>query len=245
VLGNKPHDSEPGGRETVRMRQTLIFDADDTLWENNVYFKRVVDDFVDWVAHPTLERAQIRRLLNDVEAANLGTHGYGTTAFLHNLGECLERLRQQPTSASDRREIEALADALVNHELELMPGVTEALEELGRRHELLLLTKGTPDEQQRKIDASGLAGHFRSIHIVREKDAETYRRLTRERRLSLETTWMIGNSPKSDIVAARTAGLRAVFIPHRHTWELEESALDHADERVLVLGSFPELLRHF
>ena len=227
------------------MRQTLIFDADDTLWENNIYFKRVVDDFLDWVAHPTLERHQIRAMLNDVEAANIGTHGYGTTAFLHNLAECLERLRERPTSDADRREIEQLASALIAHRLELMPGVVDTLTELAHRHDLLLLTKGAPEEQQRKIDASGLAGHFRQVHIVAEKDAETYRHLTVAQALSPETTWMIGNSPKSDIRAAREAGLNAVFIPHRYTWELELAEVDLDHERVLVLSTFSELLHYF
>ena len=227
------------------MHKTLIFDADDTLWENNVYFKRVVDDFVDWVAHPTLDRDQIRNLLNDIEAANIGTHGYGTTAFLHNLGACLERLRERPTSAAEQDEIRALATALIDHQLELMPQVADVLDQLSRRHRLLLLTKGAREEQQRKIDASGLARHFSHVHIVPEKDPATYRRLTAEHGLRPEATWMIGNSPKSDVLSARVAGLNAVFIPHRHTWELEEAALDLSDERVLVLTSFIELLQHF
>jgi len=83
------------------------------------------------------------------------------------------------------------------------------------------------------------------VHIVSEKDAATYQTLVSEHRLDLQTTWMIGNSPKSDILAARAAGLNAVFIPHRYTWELEHSELDPTDDRVLVLASFPELLHHF
>jgi putative hydrolase of the HAD superfamily len=228
-----------------RGRQTLIFDADDTLWENNIYFVQVVNDYLDWVAHPTLDRKQIRAILNDIEAANIRTHGYGTTAFLNNLAETLERLRERPTSESERVEIERLADALVHHRIELMPGVAEALSDLGTRHELLMLTKGAADEQQRKVDASGLADHFAAVHIVSEKDPQTYRGLVEQHGLGLERTWMIGNSPKSDIVAARTAGLNAVFIPHRFTWELEHSEIDSADVRVLVLERFPDLLQHF
>jgi len=243
-MPGEPNSSHHGKGRT-EMRQTLIFDADDTLWENNIYFKRVVDDFLAWVAHPTLEHAEIRTMLNDIESANIGVHGYGAGAFLHNLGQCLERLQQRPTSDADRREIESLANALLSHELELMPGVADTLRDLGSRHELLLLTKGAADEQRRKIDASGLAEHFAHIHIVREKDAAAYRRLTAQHGLAPRSTWMIGNSPKSDIVAARAADLNAVFIPHRHTWELEQSVVDHTDRRVLVLGSFPELVHHF
>lgn len=233
------HDQAP------RARQTLIFDADDTLWENNRYFKQVVDDYLDWVAHPTLDRSHVRAMLNDIEAANLSTHGYGTAAFLHNLAECLHRLRDRPATEAEHREIEGLASALITHQIELMPGVVATLSALGTRHQLLLLTKGTPEEQQRKIDASGLADHFSSVSIVAEKDAGTYRALIAHRSLSRQSTWMIGNSPKSDIVAARAAGLNAVFIPHQHTWELEHTEIDLVDPRVLVLRSFPELLKHF
>jgi putative hydrolase of the HAD superfamily len=221
--------------------QTLIFDADDTLWENNRLFERVIDDFIDWIEHPTLDRAEIRRILHDVEAANAVAHGYGTEVFLASLGDCFERLHDRPAGAGERREIAQLARSLVHHEVELMPGVADTLTDLGRRHELLLLTKGAPDEQQRKIDASGLAGHFRSIHIVREKDAGRYRALAEQERLALERTWMIGNSPKSDILPAREAGMGAVFIPSEHTWALEEAALDPADGRVIRLKRFAEL----
>ena len=247
-----PPRSEPSREAEPRPRtgrpgspQTLIFDADDTLWENNVYFDRVIEDFVDWVAHPTLDRGTIRAMLNDVEAANLHTHGYGTTAFLHNLAECLERLRSRPTGAQERQEIERLAAALIHHEIELMPGVSDALRQLGRRHRLLLMTKGAQQEQQRKIDASGLAEHFEAVHIVAEKHPEAYRRLVSAHGLAPATTWMIGNSPRSDIVAARAAELNAVYIPHAQTWELEHAEMDLSDPRVLVLAAFPDLLLHF
>jgi putative hydrolase of the HAD superfamily len=129
--------------------------------------------------------------------------------------------------------------------VELVPGVAETLAELGDRHDLLLVTKGDPAEQQRKIDASNLAHHFASVHIVDEKHAGTYRSLVAEQGLVPETTWMIGNSPRSDILPARAAGLNAVFIPNPHTWVLEEEELDPADRGVLHLEHFRELTAHF
>jgi putative hydrolase of the HAD superfamily len=221
--------------------QTLIFDADDTLWENNRLYERVVDDFIAWIEHPTLDRGEIRAILNDIEAANTVAHGYGTEVFLASLAECFERLRERPAGAAERREIDELARALVHHEVELMPGVAETLADLERRHALLLLTKGSQEEQQRKIDASGLAGHFRSIRIVREKDVGEYRTLAEEERLSLDATWMIGNSPRSDILPAREAGMGAVFIPNEITWALEDAAIDPSDSRVIRLERFTEL----
>ncbi|MEV1333639.1 HAD family hydrolase [Micromonospora costi] len=225
--------------------QVLIFDADDTLWENNVVFERVIDDFLSWLDHPTLDRREIRAILDDIERANAVVHGYGSKVFLRSLGECLERLRERPATDAERSEIDRLAVALVEHRIELMPGVAEALDELAGRHELLLLTKGDREEQQRKLDASGLLHHFRAAHIVPEKDADTYRWLAREHGFDPAAAWMIGNSPRSDILPARAAGMQAVFIPNQNTWVLEDEELDPTDHGVLRLAAFPDLLRHF
>ncbi|WP_236788979.1 HAD family hydrolase [Amycolatopsis sp. GM8] len=227
------------------MRQTLIFDADDTLWENNVVFERVIDDYLDWLAHPTLDRAELRAILDDIERANAAVHGYGTKVFLRSLHECVARLRQRPATEQEGRQILELADQLINHRIELIPGVADTLGDLAARHELLLLTKGDQEEQQRKIDASGLDHHFSHVHIVREKHAGTYLELVEEHSLRPAHAWMIGNSPKSDIVPARQAGLNAVFIPNESTWVLEHDVVDPADDRVLHLSRFPELLSHF
>lgn len=223
-------------------RQTLVFDADDTLWENNVLFERVVESYLDWLAHPTLDRAALRAVLDDVERANVPVHGYGSASFLRSLHDAFEKLSERPATAAERTEITDLAAALVNHEVELVPGVEETLGQLGTRHDLLLLTKGALDEQQRNIDASNLAHHFRSVHIVAEKRTPTYRALVAEQGLTPASTWMIGNSPASDIVPAREAGLGAVFIPNAHTWVLEH---DEVPDDVLTLECFPELLDHF
>lgn len=225
-------------------RQTLVFDADDTLWENNVLFERVIDSYLDWLAHPALDRDAVRSVLDEVERATVAVHGYGTAALLHSLGECVEQVRERRATEAERAEIAALAAALVNHEVELVPGVAATLEELGTRHELLLLTKGQFAEQQRKIDASNLAHHFRGIHIVAEKRVGTYRALVADRGLVARSTWMIGNSPRSDILPAREAGLNAVFVPNAHTWILEQDELPD-DAGVLRLARFPDLLDHF
>ncbi|MBL1093878.1 MULTISPECIES: HAD family hydrolase [Streptomyces] len=223
----------------------LIFDADDTLWENNVIFERVIDEFLEWMVRPGLDRAAVRTVLDGIEAANAPTLGYGSKVFLHSLGECVARLRGRAATAEETARIAGWAAAFAGDRVELMPGVPETLAELARRHELLLLTKGDTEEQERKVAASGLTGHFRGVHIVAEKDVATYERLKRAYDLVPDETWMIGNSPKSDILPARSAGLNAVFIPHRHTWVLEHDELDPDDKKVLHLSAFQELLRHF
>jgi putative hydrolase of the HAD superfamily len=229
----------------MKSEQTLIFDADDTLWENNVVFERVIEDYLDWVAHPTLDRAQVRAVLNEIELANTVAHGYGSRVFLRTLGDCFGRLNERPASPTEEAQIRELAAALAEHRVELLPDVAETLDQLGSRHSLFLLTKGDPDEQQRKIDASNVSHHFIDIHIVAEKNVDTYHSVTSQHDLDPARTWMIGNSPKSDILSARRAGLNAVFIPNDNTWALEHDVLDPNDTGVLHLRQFGELLLHF
>lgn len=111
--------------------QVLIFDADDTLWENNVLFERVIADFLDWLEHPTFDRVEIRAILDDIEAANAVSHGYGSKVFLRSLAECLERLYERPATARERRRIDELAVTLIERRVELVPGVAETLTDLG------------------------------------------------------------------------------------------------------------------
>jgi putative hydrolase of the HAD superfamily len=226
-------------------RQTLIFDADDTLWENNVIFERVVDDFVDWIAHPTLDHLAIRAILAEIEEANVVAHGYGSKSFLRSLGDCFNHLMQRPVGAAEQARFDAFADAFSHNKVELIGDVAAVLDDLGTRHDLYLVTKGKPEEQQRKIDASGLDHHFRGIDIVPVKEPATYRHIVAERGFDPAVTWMIGNSPKSDIIAARAAGLRAVFVPHPNTWAHEHAELDPGDVGILTVATFGELTRHF
>jgi putative hydrolase of the HAD superfamily len=165
--------------------------------------------------------------------------------FLRSLADCFAHLNERPATTAEVASIAALAAPLLEHRVTPIPGVVDTLTELGTRHRLLLLTKGATDEQQQKIDASALAPHFEHVHIVAEKHVDTYRDLVRRHDLDPTATWMIGNSPKSDVVPARGAGLRAVFIPNAHTWALEHAELDPDDDGILRLTAVSELLEHF
>jgi len=235
----------PTLRGVTGPRLHLIFDADDTLWEANILFDRAINDFIEWIAHPTSDKASIRATLNDIEAANAFAHGYGTRVFLMSLHECFERMLERPPAADDVARIEKLAEPLLTHAIEPIDGVESTLIELGARHDLLMLTKGDEREQQEKIDLSGFASHFRRIVIVPEKSTEVYVNLVEVEALDPARTWMIGNSPKSDIGPALAAGLGAVFIPNANTWVLERDDLDESAERLVQLERFVDLLSHF
>ncbi|HTS78420.1 MAG TPA: HAD family hydrolase [Bryobacteraceae bacterium] len=222
----------------------LIFDADDTLWENNIYFERAFDDFVDFLAHSALKPAQIREILNEIELVNSRMHGYGARNFGKNLQQAYRHLAQREIRDGDLGHVMSLAERILEQPLEMIEGVEETLADLAARHDLTLFTKGHPEEQRLKVDRSGLGRFFAHTAIVKEKDAPAYRNLAAERGFDPARTWMIGNSPKSDINPAIEAGWSAVLVPHAHTWVLERQDL-HASPRVLQVEKFSDLRRHF
>ncbi|HMD70024.1 MAG TPA: HAD family hydrolase [Bryobacteraceae bacterium] len=225
--------------------QSLIFDADDTLWENNIYFERAFEEFVEFLAHSALTPVQVRGVLDEIELANNRIHGYGTLNFARNLRETYVHLAEREVREEDLRTVIGFAERILESPMEVIEGVPETLQYLASRHDLTLFTKGHADEQRLKIDRSGLGRFFGHTAIVKEKDAAAYRALVRERGLSPELTWMIGNSPKSDINPAIEAGLNAVFVPHAHTWVLEKQDLRPGKGRLLVLESFAGLKNWF
>ena len=229
----------------IGQRQNLIVDADDTLWENNIYFERAFDDFCDFLAHSALSPDEVRAVLDEIEIVNNKTHGYGTAVFARNLTECYHKLVERDVSADDLPRIMSFTEQILHHPIELIPGVEETLEYLSQRHSLTLFTKGNPEEQKLKLDRSGLAIYFGHTAIVKEKDARSYAALVRERVLDPEHTWMIGNSPKSDVNPALEAGIHAVFVPHERTWGLELADLKDGPGRLLKIERFEELREYF
>jgi putative hydrolase of the HAD superfamily len=227
------------------VRQHLIIDADDTLWENNIYFEQAFEDFLSFLDHSTLQSLEIRAILDEIELANIRVNGYGARNFARNMCVCYERLVERDIAPGDSERFASLAERIIEQPVEVIEGVPETLEYLASRHELTLFTKGHPEEQKLKIDRSGLAVWFGHTAIVHEKDRESYSRLATERDLDPATTWMIGNSPKSDINPALAAGLNAVYIPHPRTWHLEKTALEAGPGKLLTLGHFADLRERF
>jgi len=227
--------------------QTLLIDADDTLWENNIYFERAIARFITFLDHREHSPDAVRLILNDVERESIVTHGYGLQSFAHSLVETFEKLSVDPVTPELHERIRSFADQIAGHPIEVLAGVPETLQYLSQRHHLIMMTKGNPAEQSGKVERSGLKQYFSAVEIVAEKDESTYRSAVAKYALPADTTWMIGNSPKSDINPALAAGLHAIFIPHGNTWilEHEELAIAPTAQRLLVVERFGELRRHF
>jgi putative hydrolase of the HAD superfamily len=223
--------------------QTLLIDADDTLWENNIYFERAIAAFIGYLNHRDYTPAEVRKALNAVERETILAHGYGLSSFTRSLVTCFERLSPEPVTEEKSQRILSFARSIAEQEIELLPGVAETLAELASRHRLILMTKGNHAEQADKLARSGLSGCFSAVEIVHEKDPPTYREVIARHELTPHTSWMIGNSNKSDINPALAAGLHAVFLFHKDTWVLEHAALDPAPEgqQLLELDSFAKL----
>ncbi len=227
--------------------QTLLIDADDTLWENNIYFERAIARFISFLNHHEFSGDQVREVLNDVERECIVKHGYGLHSFAHALVHTFERLSPVPVTAELHAQVMGFTRIIENHDIEFLPQVPETLAYLSQKHRLILVTKGALEEQSGKVERSGVKQYFASVEIVAEKKPEVYAHLADKYECSHHSTWMVGNSPKSDINPALVAGLNAVFVPHGNTWILEHEEVNPvpAQQKLLIVGSFAELREHF
>jgi putative hydrolase of the HAD superfamily len=227
--------------------QHLLIDADDTLWENNIYFERAIANFISFLNHHEYSAEQVRAVLNEVERECILRHGYGLHSFAHALVDTFERLAVEPLTPALHETINGFAHSIAEHPVEIISGVAETLGYLTERHNLILVTKGALAEQTGKIERSGLKEYFSSVEIVPEKDVGTYREIISKYDLPSESSWMVGNSPKSDINPALAAGINAVFVPHGNTWILEHEQMAAAEPpaRLLIVEKFAELRKHF
>ena len=149
--------------------QTLLIDADDTLWENNIYFERAIAAFISYLDHREYSPAAVRSALNAQERATILAHGYGLTSFTRSLVATYERLSPEPVTEHNINRVRSFARSIAEQEIELLPSVAETLAELATHHRLILMTKGNQAEQADKLSRSGLAQHFSAVEIVAER----------------------------------------------------------------------------
>lgn len=224
------------------MQKHLLVDADDTLWENNIYFEQAIHAFITFLAHSSLTHAQVRAVIDEMEH----TMGYGSVNFTRSLVETYRCLAEKDVREEDLQQVRRFGEQIMEHPLQLIDGVKDTLAYLSLRHELILLTKGVVEEQKLKVERSGLEDYFKHIIVVAEKNVAAYQSLATDLQIERKQAWMIGNSPRSDINPALAAGFNAIYIPHPHTWHLEhEEVYNTGDGQLLTLAAFTELRSHF
>lgn len=215
--------------------RVIGFDADDTLWHNEVIFQHVHTRYRALLARYH-DAATVDRTLYATEMRNIEPYGYGIKGFTLSAIETAIDLTGGQISADEIRTILRLGQDMLQHPVELLDGVPDVLRVLAPRHTLLLITKGDLRDQERKLAKSGLGAHFAAVEIVSEKNEHTYAALLRRHQIAPAEFLMVGNSLKSDILPVLALGAAAVHVPYPLMWEHERT-----DELPNAPGRFFEL----
>lgn len=220
------------------------FDADDTLWQNEQYYKLTESHFRDLLSE-FAEGEHVSERLLEAEKRNLAHYGFGIKGFTLSMIETALEITEGRAPSSVISEILSIGRDLLSHPVACLPHARAALEALAGKYFLVLITKGDLFDQERKLAQSGLGDYFDAVEIVSDKTATTYRRIFGKHGEGPERSMMIGNSLKSDVVPAIAAGAWGVFVPHELTWVLEhvEKPAEAPRFRELPdLGHVPELV---
>ncbi|OCJ18427.1 HAD family hydrolase [Rhizobium sp. AC44/96] len=205
---------------TTRMLTTIGFDADDTLWQNEQYYRLTEAHFTEMLAD-FAEGPKISERLLEAEKRNLRYYGFGIKGFTLSMVETAIEITDGKVPAAVIARILDTGRDLLSHPVETLPHVRNTLEALAEHYLLVMITKGDLFDQERKLAQSGLGDYFHAVEIVSDKTAVTYRRIFSKVGGGPERAMMVGNSLKSDIVPAIAAGSYGVFVPHELTWVLE------------------------
>lgn len=223
---------------------TLLIDADDTLWENNRYFEDVINKLVSILINNfTLKEEKIKELIWKHERINAKKYGYGSNSFAISLKAVVDELVKQ--SNGFNKEIHKLIDIeskfVYNHPINFFNGVKKHLELLYTKYNLILVTKGNEKEQLNKIEKAEIKHLFQNIEILPEKNEKAYKDIVKKYNLNKKFTYMIGNSPKSDINPAKRIGLNTILIPYYLTWELDQAEIIKGEPKTVILDSFTQI----
>ncbi len=220
------------------------FDADDTLWQNETFFRLTQDHFAGLLADFT-DRDHLDERLLAAERRNLGHYGFGIKGFTLSMIETAIEVTEGRVSATVIAEILAAGRDMLSHPVELLPFAQEAVEILSKTHRVVLITKGDLLDQERKLAQSGLGDLFHGVEIVSDKTPPVYHALFQRHGVAAEETMMVGNSLKSDVLPVIHLGGRGVYVPHGLIWELEraEEPMGHPRYHALPnLQGLPDLV---
>jgi putative hydrolase of the HAD superfamily len=223
---------------------TIGFDADDTLWQNESFFRMTEQRFTELLSEHGEHQVISARLL-EAERRNLRFYGLGVKGFTLSMIETALEVTGGQVSASVIAEILSFGRQMLQNPVETLPNARETLDALAGKYRILLITKGDLFDQERKLAQSGLGDYFSAVEIVSDKTPDTYRRIFTRHGDGPERAAMVGNSLKSDVVPAIRAGSWGVYVPHELTWVLEHEEAPEADprfRRIADLGQLPALL---
>jgi putative hydrolase of the HAD superfamily len=225
------------------MLQLIGFDGDDTLWRSEDYYQQANAAFTAIVGHYVdLADGRIQADMLTTEQRNLELFGYGAKGMTLSMVETAIAVTGQRISASDIHRIVELGKSVLQHPVELLPGIRAVIEQIAAMYTVVLITKGDLFHQEKKVAQSGLADLFQRIEIVSEKDVATYRRVLGECDVQPSQFVMVGNSLRSDIEPVLQLGGWGVHLPYHVTWAHElETSLGENEQRMLSVASPSEI----
>lgn len=226
-------------------RLTLLVNADNTLWESNVFFEHTLERFFSLVEPFGYARAYARHILNETERQNIQQHGYGVRSFARSLEQSYMKLAGGLAQRSALDEVASMVAELEHTPPRVLDGVPETLAYLSSRHRMILFTKGEAAEEAAKVERSGLQGFFDSIEIVADKNIRVYGDLVDKHHVVKSYAWLVGSNAQLEINPALQAGLNAAFVPHAPTWNREDAELHGGAGKLLIVSSFRGLRDHF
>lgn len=222
-------------------RLTAIgFDADDTLWHNERFFRMTQDRFANLLA-AHVDADQLMRRLIAAERRNLGRYGYGVKGFVLSMIETAIEVTEEQVPASVIHQLIRAGQEMLSHPIELLPGARDAVAALAGSHRLVLVTKGDLLDQERKLAQSGLGDFFSGVEIVSEKTAQVYRQVFDRHADGAGCAVMVGNSLRSDVLPMIEAGGWGIHVPHDMTWELEQAEAPEDDRKFRQLADLDGL----
>ncbi|ARO14046.1 putative hydrolase (haloacid dehalogenase (HAD) superfamily protein) [Ketogulonicigenium robustum] len=199
---------------------TFGFDADDTLWQNEVFFRTTEAQFIELLAD-FADRDHLMNQLMEAESRNLARYGFGIKGFVLSMIESAIQVTDGRVDAATIARILDWGKEMLTHPVELLPGARAAVEAMAARGDVVLITKGDLLDQERKLALSGLGELFAAVEIVSDKRPDTYARIFGQR--GARQSLMVGNSLKSDVIPAIEAGHWGVHVPHATTWYMEHA----------------------
>jgi len=220
------------------------FDADDTLWQNETFFRMTEQRFTGLLSSHGGHEVLSAKLL-EAERRNLHFYGYGVKGFTLSMIETAVEVTKGEVPASVIAEILGFGRQMLQNPVETLPHARETLDELAGKYRILLITKGDLFDQERKLAQSGLGDYFDAVEIVSEKTKATYDRIFARHGDGAARAVMVGNSLKSDVVPAIAAGAFGVHVPHEITWALEHEDAPEDNprfRRIADLGKLPSLI---
>ena len=218
-------------------KQIIGFDADDTLWENEIFFHRAQMKFIE--LHPHIKDPE--EVILQIEKKNIQFYGYGIKGFILSLLEASVQFSNNQPDFQNIDKIIKIGKDMLAQPIQLLPDVKKTLHHLSEHHTLIMITKGDLLDQQRKVKESGLLKYFSLIEIVSEKNEQTYLEILEKNNISSKDFLMVGNSLKSDVLPVRKIGGTGVYIPHKLTWKHEEVDSTFDLERVVELKTISAL----